>query len=208
MLPPGAAGGGRNDPGEAGGSALGGFTPLEGGCAGGGTTFEDLDPDFGGGGGGAVQIASNTSVAIDGIIHVGGGGGQTNSGGGAGGLVIVEAPTLTLGEQGGIAANGGGGGGECPGDDATPDAMQAAGGSADGGCDSPEMTFAGGSGATEVLPAVTGTIQQSQVVEHVMFGGGGGAVGRAHLSTLDSTYTSSGSTLLTVTITSDMVVTQ
>jgi hypothetical protein len=207
----GGSGGGRNGPGEPGGSDIGGFTPLSGGCAGGGTEFptdEDQDPDFGGGGGGAIQLVSNTSVEVDGIISVGGGGGQQNSGGGAGGLVIVEAPAITLGPQGGIVANGGGGGGDCPGADATPDLVPGAGGSGGDACDSPVPAFAGGAGATALVPPAPGSIVQQQVIEHSMYGGGGGAVGRCRLATLDGTYKSTSSVLLSVALTTDVIVTQ
>jgi len=205
----GAAGGGRQAPGEPGGVAVAGFPALAGGCAGGGTTFPDadFDPDFGGGGGGAIQIVSNTHVSITGMINLGGGGGQQNSGGGAGGLLIVEAPTVAMTGSGGVAANGGGGGGACAGADATADNTPAMGGSGSG-CTAPTTTLPGGSGATTISPPQSGTITQSPVVVHDMYGGGGGAVGRARISTLDGTFASAGSTLLSAVITSDTVVTQ
>ena len=209
----GASGGGHQQPGATGGLATAGFLVLGGGCAGGGTTFPqspDLGSNLGGGGGGAIQLVSNAHVNITGTINLGGGGGQQNSGGGAGGLLVVEAPTLSFTGQGGMVANGGGGGGGCVGADATPDTTAAPGGDASTGtgCGYTVLALAGGNGATEITPPQPGTITQSGAIVHEIFGGGGGAIGRARLATLDGTFASTGTTVLAVMVTSDVVVTQ
>jgi hypothetical protein len=172
-----------------GGAAQTSFEPLMGGCCGG------ID---GGAGGGAVQIDSLVSVELfgltnnrRGLLDVGGGGDhQGHFGGGAGGTVVVEAPTVII--SGAVTANGGGGGGSGPGSDATEDGVPAPGGY------SGQLIFYGGSGGTRTQAAGDG----------LNSGGGGGAVGRLFVRTLDGNFDMSSDSLISAVATMGMLTKQ
>src|SRR3569623_21963 len=192
----GAGGGGNATVGGIGGGTLGttgfqgapgtpssGFVPLEGGCTGG--TQHDLASAIfarGGGGGGALQIVSGTKIDIHGagVIDLGGGGGEKTAGGGSGGTLVLEAPAVSITGPAGFTTNGGAG----------------------GGCNQP-----GASAGTTLDPAVAPTCSYFFVVNGgtinsppgnacvpngtscasgacaPLFGGGGGAAGRARIAT-------------------------
>jgi hypothetical protein len=199
-----------------GGAATTGFSPLVGGCSGG--IFEDMQDTIvapAGGAGGAVQLVSGGTMELIGIVHVGGGGGTglTNgaAGGGAGGNIVIETPTLTIGTAGGFAANGGGAGGcGVDGVDGSPDNVAAAGGtSTDASCSGTNYLFAGGAGGTSVqAPGSGGFDTRTPVMASDFFGGGGGSVGRIRIATLDGTFSSMPSSLVSAVVTTDTLVTQ
>lgn len=186
----GAAGGAGGVAGVTGGTAGLAFgDPLAGleGGGGGGGGGQGMNSGVGGGGGAAIQLVTNTSIAIAaaGGINAGGcgggagtGGNDGGGGGGAGGLILLEAPAITI--AGRLAVNGGGGGThDFTGAHATLDDVPAAGGMAvegNGGVGGAGAVFGG-------LPGGT-------------FGGGGGAVGRMHLRTRTGTVTLQGSPVL------------
>ncbi len=160
----------------AGGLAQTNFSPLVGGCVGGG---------FGGGGGGAVQIDSLTSIELSAtsLVALGGAGGSTASGGGSGGTLVLESPVVKV--AGDIAANGGSGGfidttdSTCSGSghSATNDNIPAPGGQ--GGC----YPNIGGPGGTAAIAPANG---------HDNHTGGGGSVGRILIRTADGTFVGPG----------------
>ncbi|MCW5806443.1 MAG: hypothetical protein KIT31_29030 [Deltaproteobacteria bacterium] len=211
LVSTGAGGGGNAEAGGHGGSRslnagapLTTFTPLRGGCRGG----HQRDPlnqivAFGGGGGGAVQLVSATKVGFvdTGQIDVGGGGGRSTAGGGAGGLIIIEAPTVSFGGLGtGVFANGGSGGGcGLSGVDSGPNTTPAPGRvcanyfSGDGGT----ATRSPGSGCSTNCSAATCPI---------VYGGGGGSVGRMRIVTRDGTFGTSGSPLFSVKMSTGQLV--
>lgn len=169
-----------------GGSATGNVTlvPLRGGCWGGATAFGG-----GGNGGGAIQITSATKITVPagGAIGAPGYGGYVNGGGGAGGGILLEAPTVTI--AGGAYANGGSGGcGSFTGADSSNGDLTTT--PAPGGpCDNGQYGGNGGAGTTaptdgETLSNTAGTKQYA--------GGGGGAVGRIRINTLDMTVGGAG----------------
>lgn len=216
---PGGGGGGDATAGGSGGGYKGstpgglaatGFDLLVGGCSGGGATYADLSYSLGGGGGGAIQLVSGSQLTLNGVIDVGGGGGEEDSGGGAGGMVIIEAPMLAIASTGGIAANGGGGGGICNGANGPVDMSPALGGlgGSDGSACGSDGVFPGGAGGTATLQPGPGDIEDGPVNPPFFKGGGGGAVGRARIETLDGTYMSSTSSVVSVVITTDMLVLQ
>ena len=107
---------GKDAKGGAGGKVTGKLEnkPLFGGCGGGGGKGDRGGK--GGGGGGAVQISTNGTISIDGVIHVGGAGGEgghslsgSGGGGGSGGAILLESYSMQV-TKGLLAANGGGGG--------------------------------------------------------------------------------------------------
>jgi hypothetical protein len=190
----GAGGGGNGGSGGSGGPGMMGargeggmavgmsFAMLVGGY-GGGASDGAGGRGRGGGGGGAIQLVSNTKIALmSGGIDVGGCGGDSGQGnggdggggGGAGGTIILEAPVIEGGAT--LAANGGGGGGGSnstdetgkPGQFGRARAMGAASTNGNGG---------GGLGAA----ATTARGDNGQMDIHG--GGGGGGIGRIHLST-------------------------
>lgn len=199
----GGAGGGRGTSTSNAGGTLGGFSPLAGGCSGG----TQRDPSGlnivarGGAGGGAVQLVSFEEVVIDaqGLIDVGGGGGVSTTGGGSGGLVIIEAPRVTIsGSSAGITANGGAGGG-CG--MTGPDAMASTTAAPGATC---ANYFAGSGGTSAKAPTngcVVGVDSCSSAQCPVVYGGGGGAVGRARIVTVAGAFQTSGSPILSVNVT-------
>jgi len=162
------------------------INPLAGGFGGGSSN------GVGGGGGGAVQLASEGTITVSGIINAGGCGGTQGDathgggGGGSGGAVLLEAPTVHVTATGVLAANGGGGGGggdaaATAGEAGRPNDTRASGGA--GGTNG----FTGGNGgflATAAQPGADGNGA----------GGGGGGVGRVRLNS------TSGATLDTNSI--------
>ncbi len=186
----GAPGGGRADlPGALAGAA---YTSdgLVGGSRGGDGGFAYGDIGAGGAGGGALQIASATSITIEGSLRASGGGGAGGGGGfvgggggGSGGTLLIEAPTLVI--AGSLIAHGGGGGG---------------GGAGCGDCET--MGSDGANGATERAPGGIGGIPQGSPGgfgattvradagngDNSKGGGGGGGAGRIILrGALDTT---------------------
>ncbi|MDQ3340077.1 MAG: hypothetical protein M4D80_33375 [Myxococcota bacterium] len=185
-----------------GGSAITVFSPLAGGCVGGsqfGTDSTTLRAR-GGGGGGAIQLVAGGAVTLkdQGLIDVGGGGGESTAGGGSGGLVIIEAPTVTvMGPLAGIAANGAAGGGcGMTGPDASANGTPAA------GAICPNY-FAGSGGTGTTNPGRGCVIGVDNCVGacEIIYGGGGGAVGRARIVSKDGNYVTSGSPILSVQLT-------
>ena len=197
------AGGQGGAAGVNGGASKADVSPLAGGCRGG----YQFAPDSisvvarGGGGGGAVQLVAARSVTLkdQGLIDVGGGGGESTTGGGSGGVVIIESPSVSIiGPGAGIVANGGAGGGcGMTGPDATPNGSQALGavcpnyfsGSGGTGTANP------GKGCVIGVDNCTGNCQ-------IIYGGGGGSVGRARIVSKDGGYAVSGSPVLSVSLNS------
>lgn len=172
------------------------FSPLGGGGGGGAGVVTGDGP--GGGGGGAIELVSSTAIDLlaAGVIDVGGGGGQAGAGGGAGGTVVLEAPVIDV--EGIVGAGGGGGGGDpgCAspaGQDATP-ATAASG----GGCRPSQFAFEFGGGGGFA----------SQVPGAGLQYGGGGAVGRLDLVTLDGTYKLGTSAVVGAVLTTEKLVTE
>ncbi len=158
------------------------LVPLYGGCgggAGGGTKY--IKAGYGAGGGGAIQIASNTTITVNGIIWAPGGGGGGSpqggggGGGGSGGAILLEAPAI--GVSGIIAANGGGGGAAggnssgYPGKVGLQSTAQAPGGY------SASYYARGGYGA-----ALVWKYQKNGYVKSIWGGGGGGGSGRIRIN--------------------------
>ena len=169
-----------------GGSATGDPTlvPLRGGCWGGATAYGG-----GGNGGGAIQISSGTKITIPagGAIGAPGYGGYVNGGGGAGGGILLEAPVVTI--AGGAYANGGSGGcgsfTQGTGTNGDLSTMPAIGGPCDNG-------QSGGNGAAGTTPPQDGPTLNNNAGVKQYAGGGGGAVGRIRVNTLDMTITGGG----------------
>lgn len=198
----GGKGGGNGTGTVSGGGALSSYSPLAGGCTGG--SRRDANGvniiATGGGGGGAVHLASLTSIELSGagLIHVGGGGGVSTTGGGSGGLVILEAPSVTIsGSAAGIAANGGAGGGcGTTGPDANATTSPAPGASC-------ANYFAGSGGTGSSVPGngcVIG-VDSCNAQCPVVYGGGGGSVGRALVATKPGGYVTTGNPILSVGVT-------
>jgi len=174
------------------------LVPLCGGSGGGsgGIGKSTIDPgQRGGGGGGAIQIVSQVSVSIRSSadtpsgIQAGGGGGQPDQdsnfndgggGGGSGGAILIEAPSISIGAGAVVAVNGGGGAGGFnetmktnAGQPGLLSSTLAAGGMG---------TCSGGSGGAGSMPngsAASGMPRDGGA-------GGGGAVGRIRLNSLDN----------------------
>jgi hypothetical protein len=100
----GHAGAGADGSSAPGGDTYGSFlAPVTMGSGGGGNCCA-----AGGAGGGVVHLASQVSIAINGLVAADGeSGAQGNGGGGAGGSIVLSAPTLT--GSGTISADGGDG---------------------------------------------------------------------------------------------------
>jgi hypothetical protein len=204
---PGAGGGGGGTQGgnggeymsgAAGGGAIAtGFAPLVGGCSGGGESGLGA-PATGGGG---VQLVSATEVDLDALVDVSGAGavGVGGGGGGAGGMVVIESPTISISATGGIRAIGGGGGGGC-GTDGTDGSAGAAGGTC---TDATQNGGKGGNGASIASSGGNGTAGDNA---NVLYGGGGGAVGRARLASKDGTASQQAGATMSVAVTSDTLV--
>jgi hypothetical protein len=193
---PGGGGGGYGTPGAQGGNiflvANGGaggpvggtatLTPLRGGCRGGNSAGFASAP---GDGGGAIQITSATRIDVGGKIGTPGLGGQVCAGGGAGGGILLEAPVVTL--AGGLYANGGAGGcgdyvTDNPGNNGqlamTPATQVCA-------------SKSGGQGGYGTTAPTQGDVQNNTTGSN--YGAGGGAaVGRIRINTLDMTVTGGG----------------
>lgn len=196
----GGHGGGFSAPGGAAGALIPTFSPLTGGCRGGGLSRVDGTKDVGGGGGGAIQLVSSTHVQFSGtgLLHVSGGGGPPTTGGGSGGTVVIEAPDVVFtGATTGIAANGGAGGGcAMAGADGGPTAVAAAGPKC-----SPSSAGNGGTGALAPEPGQQlcsgsgscGVLSQYQ-------GGGGGAAGRVLVRTRSGSVETSGGPLFSAAL--------
>jgi len=182
---------------SAGGPAFGTAAILQlvgggGGGGGGGAANAGL----GAGGGPALQLVSNTTIAISamGGINAGGcggdegtGGSDAGGGGGAGGTILLEAPTITI--AGKLAVNGGGGGTHngigVPG---TLDRVPAAGGTPSNVIEG--QGGIGGAGGTLAGGSATGT-----------FGGGGGSIGRMRFHTRSGSATVEVGAMLSPAIT-------
>lgn len=195
----GGRGGGASE--SNGGTAVAAFSPLAGGCAGGSQISSNgmVIVARGGGGGGALQLVSATRVMLtnQGVIDVGGGGGQSTAGGGAGGTIIVETPELSIsGPSAGFAANGGAGGGcAMAGMDALPNGSPAPGAIC--------PNYFAGSGGTGTTTAGNGCIpgvNNCSALCPVVYGGGGGAVGRVHIATKDGTYGVTGNAFVSADV--------
>ncbi|HEY1554368.1 MAG TPA: hypothetical protein VGF94_06005 [Kofleriaceae bacterium] len=195
----GGTGGGLNMPGEAGGAAFVGFSPLVGGCRGGSFDVGSTVLQSGGGGGGAIQLVSLDSVAMtgNGTLDVGGGGGE--GGGGSAGTIVIEAPRVQInGASTGVFANGGAAGCGTDGDGTlTSQAAQCSGGGAAGAVPgffpgSGSVCIAGGG----VFCASCGSFYR----------GGGGASGLARIATKDGTYSVLDGAVISVGITTGVLV--
>jgi hypothetical protein len=200
----GGSGGAPTVAGGAGGNTTGTIelVPLRGGCRG-GRPSNQFNNYNSGGGGGAVQIVSNTSIAIadHAFISANGGGGQgpagpiacivntpcgDGEGGGSGGGILLEAPAITVSALGGVVANGGGGTCNVEGSaqsgqlSATPAMAQPCGGD-DG---------SGGNGAAGALAALNGAPGSGN---NPVGGGGGGGAGRIRINLpLGTTFAPAG----------------
>jgi hypothetical protein len=211
----GAGGGGNVTSGGAGGglsdffaSASGGapvgterIVPLQGGCPPG--DLEGRTPYGVGGvmeytyGGGAIQLVSETSIVLDGMIDVrgqrGGFHGEQEwviiSGGGAGGAVLLEAPVVTMTDRAVVMAKGGGGGslGAAPPVDDTGNPDPGV------GCYSPPCSPGGQGGAVNIPPTSADNVVGTAGAGYA--GGGGGSVGRLRVNTAAGTYSKTSHSL-------------
>jgi hypothetical protein len=203
----GGTGGGTNLESGLPGAASAAFSPLNGGCAGGSQYATDSVTvvSQAGGGGGAVQLVSTSNVSFveQGLIDVGAGGGRSTAGGGSGGLVVIESPLVSFaGPSTGVAANGGAGGG-CgqSGADGTATGSQALGAVC--------PNYFAGNGGTGTVQATAGCNPIGggcTATCPVIYGGGGGSVGRLRIATKDGTYSTSGPPILSASITSQTLV--
>jgi hypothetical protein len=203
----GARGGGTEAQGggQLGGASLQAFVPFKGGCAGGALRETGGAIHSGGGGGGAAQLVSLETItfANAGIMNVGGGGGRSSGGGGAGGIAIIEAPFVAFeGAATGIAANGGAGGGcELAGGDAGITTAPAP---------APRCAQrSGGNGGTSGAVPEAGELScptGGSCVFAAQHGGGGGAIGRARVSTRTGEISVSGTPVLSVSLTKTMLI--
>lgn len=169
--------------GGAGGPAGGTVTlmPLRGGCRGGSSAAFASAP---GDGGGAIQITSATRIDVGGKIGTPALGGQVSGGGGAGGGILLEAPIVTL--AGGLYANGGAGGcGDYIDDYTSAGKLEMA--PATRTCSS---TTGGNGGYGTTAPTQGSTVTNSTGSQYGT--GGGGAVGRIRINTLDMTISGGG----------------
>lgn len=183
-LPGGEGGAARNSNGFQGGASGGATTgdaslvPLRGGCDGGAAPFATAN--FPGRGGGAIQIVSQTQIAVSGRVSANGTGAK--GGGGSGGGILLEAPIVEV--SGGVVANGGGGGGFIVGKDGGLDSMPAAGGDAGSGGSFEFSTVGqGGNGAAGESAAANGKSNNETSAANTVGGHGGGGVGRIRVNT-------------------------
>jgi hypothetical protein len=180
------------DAGGAGGVASGTveLVPLRGGCEGGGFTVENYPHAGGVQGGGALQLSSERSITISGMIGAGGGyvyqpEGPTGCGigtfgGGAGGSILLEAPVVTLDDSAKLLVPGGTGYGTPP--------------------NSATMYY-GAEGPGASLTS-SGIARDGGSVTYVTSGqndfqggGGGGGWGRIRINTRDGTYAKSSASI-------------
>ncbi len=200
----GGAGGG------AGGGLSGGrvdasweLVPLFGGGGGGrgrgyvSTFGGGTNAGMGGAGGGALQISTEGTILVSGVIAAGGGGGLpgrnafgttfnwgSGGGGGAGGAVLLEAPDIRF--DGGQVLAGGGGGGGGAGRDSDGDAGDNGGaGTAAGGAGDAVRGAPGGDGSGPTV--LSGLVGGDNLSSNANGGGGGGAAGCLLFRTADAT---------------------
>ncbi len=135
------------------------LSPLRGGCRGGngGRVGTQGQAALGGRGGGALQISTNTKIAVAGMLDAAGRGGEGGTaahvgggGGGSGGGILLEGPEIELGFASRVCADGGSGG--------------------EGGGVTVEGKDGERGACTSIAPARTATTQNSA-------GGGGGEGG-------------------------------
>jgi len=194
---PGAGGGGFGQAGGNGGTVLGigagkagggatgsgSLIPLRGGCSGGTDSLGG-----GGGGGGAGQLASATTILVTGTISANGTGGTVSAGGGSGGGLLLEAPTVEV--SGGVFANGGGGG--CGGFSSGASGSNSLAPALGADCGGSPGTASGGNGGAGSTAATNGGASTNRTGSIDRAGGGGGAVGRIRINTLDASLAGSG----------------
>jgi hypothetical protein len=183
------------------GAAITSSSPLVGGCAGGSQLdMNEAIVARGGGGGGGLQLVSSTSISLrdQGLVDLGGAGGQSTTGGGSGGTLILEAPAVSItGPATGVVANGGAGGG-CgkTGPDGSSDKSSALGPAC--------QYYFGGNGGTGATAPGNGCVTPvdgcSAAECPVVYGGGGGSVGRMRIATTNGTYATSGNPIFSVHI--------
>lgn len=192
---PGGGGGGFGQPGAQGGQVFlignggnGGpvagtatLMPLRGGCRGGSAASFATVP---GNGGGAIQITSATRIDVVGKIGTPAFGGNVSGGGGAGGGILLEAPIVSV--TGGLYANGGAGG--CGNyfsdyDNSGKLEMSAA---------TRECGLSGGNGGFGTTPPTAGQTKSNTSGSSDYGAGGGGAVGRIRINTLDMAIMGTG----------------
>ncbi len=209
----GAYGGGGAGYGDVGGAGAPGFSgsgggggvswgtatnvPLVGGSGGGGCGH--MNTVLGGAGGGAVQLVANGTLTVgnganNGGVNVGGCGGQGSSGadcgagGGSGGAILIEASNVAVLGNGRLAADGGGGGAA---DSSAAFCNGTSGGLSGpglGGMTSDGSAYAGGIGGDVNHPSgYTSTNHPSEG------SGGGGAVGRIRVNTINAPTFATGS---------------
>jgi hypothetical protein len=219
----GDGGGGHATPGATGGDVDGQGTPrgAGGGRGASASGAESLVPLRGGcPGGGALQLSSDTSITINGIIDARGNAGQpgtarftfgnANGGGGAGGGILIEAPKVTLGPSARLIAKGGAGATQSS-DGFTPDNDDIV--PAIGWHCVPPSPFCGngGDGASVGVAATDGatipyTNSNSALV--LSAGGGGGGMGRVRINTRDGVYTKSSTTIEMAVLTTAVIQTR
>ncbi len=192
---------GQSSAGGEGGSALA-DPPLvvRGGCRGAIGGNADGLARAPGSGGGAIQLTSQTSLRISGVVNAGGGGGLASnyasraggSGGGSGGYIGLDAPSVVI-QNGTCAANGGGGGeGAALGGDGTPEDGEFARANdqpAQGGNAGPAQGGDGGDGGAKNSP-------DGAVGDGSNGGGGGGGGGVGYLLIWTSDFTEIGTNTL------------
>jgi hypothetical protein len=180
------------------------LVPLRGGCI----------------GAGALQISSNTSVTINGVIDARGADGlparargskSPNGGGGAGGGILIEAPSVTLGPAARLIAKGGAGAanasdiGMTPANDETTPAIGWRCAPADPFCGN------GGDGASVGIAATAGATIPYSILDGALVlsaGGGGGGMGRVRINTRDGAYTKSSTTVEAAALTTGVIKTR
>jgi hypothetical protein len=197
----GGAGGGNGAFGSPAGVLVPSFVPLVGGCRGGRLLDGTTVLRTGGAGGGALQFVSLRSIRFTnvGVISVGGGGGPSTTGGGSGGTIVLEAPLVEFEGTGtGLFANGGGGGG-CGSDGA--DANLSYGVAVGPNC----TPYSAGDGGTAVYPVTSGEICTG-TCQLKLFGGGGGAAGKARIATKDSTFKTVEDPLISAVVTASTLI--
>lgn len=162
------------------------LSPLRGGCRGGngGRTGPQDQTAVGGRGGGALQISTNTKIAVAGMLDAAGRGGEGGTaahigggGGGSGGAILLEGPAIDLGFASRICADGGsggeGGGVTVEGNDGERGACTSI---APARTATTQNSAGGGGGEGGFLPSPTGT-SGDVATSSGGGGGGGGGVG-------------------------------
>jgi hypothetical protein len=199
--------------GGAGGQAHGtdSLVPLKGGCPAGGLESGYATDASRGVGGGALQLTSEKSISILGIIDARGQSGsyeQAGSigaayfGGGAGGSILLEAPSVNLGASAVLMAKGGGGASVGPSASDDDTASAALGVVCPGNCAD------GGNGATVNIAATPGEPSPTSTGSDLVSGGGGGGLGRVRINTRDTTYQRLNTTVEAAMVTSGLIQTR